>query len=406
MDTELNELAVNPINSPVALRAVTMVTPVANMPKAARNSGEVNVGAVAWVSGLREAAGGFKASTRLGGCQDWRHVGTPPSYQVRRCPLSLKGQPRTCVGITENWHGLEFLCFLCFFTMSMSLRLPFFVVCLVALGMSSFPASGATPAVMANPCTEFFHRLPNVSAKTCEAAQLKDSGARSVKGRAIVMRDVQAVDPQLRVLIIGGIHGDELSSSSVALQWLRLSESSPLETPHAVHWRFIPALNPDGLLVKPPRRVNANGVDLNRNFPTPHWERDAKLYWEKKTRKDPRRWPGPKPLSEPESRFVFDQMQTFKPHLIVSIHAPYGVLDFDGPSVPPSKLGRLYLDQVGIFPGSLGNYGGVHKGIPVVTVELPNAMRTPLDGETRQMWLDLNRWISAKLWPRVSTPAK
>ena len=75
------------------------------------------------------------------------------------------------------------------------------------------------------------------------------------------------------------------------------------------------------------------------------------------------------------------------------------VLDFDGPSVPPSKLGRLYLDQVGIFPGSLGNYGGVHKGVPVVTVELPNAMRTPLDSETRQMWVDLLRWVSERLGP-------
>ena len=93
----------------------------------------------------------------------------------------------------------------------------------------------------------------------------------------------------------------------------------------------------------------------------------------------PRRWPGPRPLSEPESRFLHEQMARFKPHLIVSIHAPYGVLDFDGPTVPPSRLGRLYLDQVGIFPGSLGNYGGVHKGVPVVTIELPNAMRTPLE---------------------------
>jgi hypothetical protein len=90
-------------------------------------------------------------------------------------------------------------------------------------------------------------------------------------------------------------------------------------------------------------------------------------------------------------------MDRFKPHLIVSIHAPYGVLDFDGPSVPPSRLGRLYLDQVGIFPGSLGNYGGVHKGVPVVTIELPNAQRTPLDAEMRQMWLDLLRWTAAKI---------
>ena len=58
--------------------------------------------------------------------------------------------------------------------------------------------------------------------------------------------------------------------------------------------------------------------------------------------------------------------------LIVAIHAPYGVLDFDGPSVPPSRPGRLYLDQVGIFPGSL-------------------------DAEMRQMWLDLLRWMVDKV---------
>ena len=98
-------------------------------------------------------------------------------------------------------------------------------------------------------------------------------------------------------------------------------------------------------------------------------------------------------------------MRAFKPQLIVSIHAPYGVLDFDGPSVPPSRLGRLYLDQVGIFPGSLGNYGGVHQGVPVVTIELPNAMRTPQDGEMRQMWLDLLRWTSERLGPTQNVAA-
>jgi protein MpaA len=246
------------------------------------------------------------------------------------------------------------------------------------------------------PCEVLSHRLPNVSRKLCESSQLIDSGARSVKGAPLYRSDVTADKARLRVLVTGGIHGDELSSASVALHWLQLARAEPVGLPLPVHWRFVPMLNPDGLLARPPRRVNAHGVDLNRNFPTPNWERDAATYWEKRTRKDPRRWPGPKPLSEPESRFLHEQMQSFKPHLIVAIHAPYGVLDFDGPSVPPSKLGRLYLDQVGIFPGSLGNYGGVHKGIPVVTVELPNALRTPLDAEMRQMWLDLLRWMSEK----------
>lgn len=241
--------------------------------------------------------------------------------------------------------------------------------------------------------------MPNVKRTLCEEARLQPSAARSVGGRTLWVRDIKPDNAKLRVLVVGAIHGDELSSASVALQWIRLAENGPVDMPQPVHWRFIPALNPDGLFSQPPRRVNASGVDLNRNFPTPNWERDAKTYWEKRTRKDPRRYPGPKPLSEPESRFLHEQMQGFKPNLIVSIHAPYGVLDFDGPSVPPSRLGRLYLDQVGIFPGSLGNYGGVHKGVPVVTIELPNSTRTPLDAEMRQMWLDLLRWMSDRLAP-------
>ena len=94
---------------------------------------------------------------------------------------------------------------------------------------------------------------------------------------------------------------------------------------------------------------------------------------------------------------MLEQMDSFKPNLIVSVHAPYGVLDFDGPSVPPSKLGRLYLDQVGIFPGSLGNYSGIHKGVPVVTIELASALKTPRDAEMRQMWNELRLWMNKTL---------
>ena len=242
----------------------------------------------------------------------------------------------------------------------------------------------------------------------CQAATLHDSGARSVLGRVIWSRDVEArekgVQAPLRILVLGGIHGDEMSSVSTIFRWIQLA-SLGAGGAEALEWRFIPALNPDGLFSKPARRVNANGVDLNRNFPTPNWSRDAKIYWEKRTRRDPRRWPGRAPLSEPESRYLHGQMDAFKPNLIVSIHAPFGLLDFDGPTPPPRKLGRLYLDQVGIYPGSLGNYGGVHKGVPVVTIELPNATRSPLDSDVRLMWDDLLGWISQRLAPAGTVQA-
>ena len=251
---------------------------------------------------------------------------------------------------------------------------------------------------MATVCRHYAGRILSVQPKQCENARLQPSDGRSVKGRVIWTRDVVALEPNLRVLVVGGIHGDELSAVSIAFNWIGLAEhANNADARQSVHWGFIPALTPDGVFAARSQRVNANGVDLNRNFPTPNWAHDSRIYWEQRTGKDPRRWPGPKSLSEPESRFLHNQMETFKPHLIVSIHAPYGILDFDGPSTPPSRLGDLYLNLLGVFPGSLGNYSGVQMGVPVVTIELPNASHPPREAEMRRMWLDLQRWISVQL---------
>lgn len=282
-----------------------------------------------------------------------------------------------------------------------------------AAATSVAPAPGpafATVPVPTDPCELLVKRMPNLSTALCSSALLQATGARSVNGFPIYQRDVSARFQEVaapdgpkpprrpRVLVIGGIHGDELSSTSLVFHWI----AHAVETGGDMDWRFLPATNPDGLLQPRPTRTNARGVDLNRNFPTPRWAQEAPEYWAKRTKKDPRRFPGPAPLSEPETRFLNDTMDRWKPDLIVSIHAPYGVLDYDGPSIPPERLGRLFLDRVGIFPGSLGHYGGVHRGVPVVTIELPSAIRTPTNAEMRQMWIDLLRWIGE----RVSVPAE
>lgn len=245
------------------------------------------------------------------------------------------------------------------------------------------------------PCKGLLSNLSHVSPGVYRAAL-----HRSVQGRPLLVRDVLPASgvpaTALRVLVVGAMHGDELTSAALALQWIGLAEQAR----RPVHWRFLPILNPDGLLAPRATRVNARGVDLNRNFATPHWERDAPLYWEKRTGKDPRRWPGPQPLSEPETQFLLRQMDSFAPNLVVSIHAPYGVLDFDGPHEPPQRLGRLRLDRVGVFPGSLGHYGGVQQGMPVVTIELEHALDMPSATEVRSMWSDLLRWMDQHLQPR------
>lgn len=44
-----------------------------------------------------------------------------------------------------------------------------------------------------------------------------------------------------------------------------------------------------------------------------------------------------------------------------------------------------------------GNYGGVHKGLPVVTNELPSALLTPRNVEIQRMWTDLRQWMGVML---------
>ena len=280
---------------------------------------------------------------------------------------------------------------------------------LVLLTLSfALPAAAAPGTPDPNSwCNDVTLAIPQIKLKPCVDAQLKPVSAKSVRGRHIMLREFKPEQkPAARVLVIGGIHGDELTSSSIVFRWLELLQQGDGDSAQ-YHWRVIPVMNPDGLLAKPPTRVNARGVDLNRNFPTYNWLREAPRYWESKTQRDPRRFPGKAPISEPESRWLHDEITRFKPDVIVSIHAPYGILDFDGPPTgveAPTRFGRLHLNRVGVYPGSLGNFGGLKEGIPVVTLELPHALKMPTEAELTHVWLDMQKWLRVNLVERRNVP--
>ena len=67
----------------------------------------------------------------------------------------------------------------------------------------------------------------------------------------------------------------------------------------------------------------------------------------------------------------------FKPDLIISVHAPYGLVDHDGPIEFPEVESPLPVRTLGSYPGSLGTFAGIERNIPVVTPELPNANHLP-----------------------------
>ncbi len=258
--------------------------------------------------------------------------------------------------------------------------------------------TGNAASRLAQWCSRLAPRLPGVTANECKNSGLVASNLQSRQGFPLLVKEQQGAKgkPEVRVLLLGGIHGDEPTATAIVFQWMRW-----LQTPAAqhFHWKIAPVVNPDGMLAAKQKRVNANGVDLNRNFPTPNWRTEAPRYWAKETGSDPRRFPGSNPLSEPESRWVNEQIERFKPQVIISIHAPFGVLDFDGPSPPPQNFGRLMFSPVGVYPGSLGNYVGLHKNLPIITIELPNSQTMPPDAEVQRIWLDMLTWIRTHVPP-------
>ncbi len=242
-------------------------------------------------------------------------------------------------------------------------------------------------------CRRIGHKLGSVSFRDCMAARLQESGGHSANGQLILRREFPPLPsrtPQARVLLIGGIHGDEFSAVSIVFKWMNI-----LSRHHSglFHWHIVPLANPDGLLRRWSRRTNGHGIDLNRNFPTRDWQEKSRDYWVRRTRRDPRRYPGLEAGSEPETQFLIREIGQFRPDVIISVHAPYGLLDFDGPPAPPKHLGYLYTRLLGTYPGSLGNYAGVERNIPVITMELPRAGIMPTDRQIRRMWRDMVRWI-------------
>jgi len=121
-------------------------------------------------------------------------------------------------------------------------------------------------------------------------------------------------------LVLAGVNGDEPTGTFVVDQLVGYLETHR-ELVKDRKVIFVPRVNPDGL--KKGTRVNANGVDINRNFPTRDWAPSSIA---------PRFNPGPSPGSEPETKALLSILNSTKPCKIISVHAPYRENNVDGPA--------------------------------------------------------------------------
>lgn len=162
------------------------------------------------------------------------------------------------------------------------------------------------------------------------------------------------------ILIIGVFHGEEPQGEYLIKEYLK-SDLSDIKNKLLI----VPCLNPDGKNKN--QRQNSNGIDLNRNFPTSNWCITAKKEY----------FGGNSPASEIETKFMIDIIENYKIDAILSIHAPFKIVNYDGPAKKlAEKISEItqypIQDDIGYpTPGSFGNYAGVERNIPIITLELP-----------------------------------
>ncbi|HZL07705.1 MAG TPA: M14 family zinc carboxypeptidase, partial [Candidatus Dormibacteraeota bacterium] len=206
----------------------------------------------------------------------------------------------------------------------------------------------------------------------------------SVKGRPITAYQFGS-GPNM-VLYIAAMEGNEQNSAVLLQQWIPNIDANPGKIPAGRTIVVIPQINPDGFAAN--TRLNAAGIDLNRNFPANNWQTQvteplANTVWTNDG--------GPSPLSAPESQALANFYTANRPRLTLTMHSHGGIVEANdaGDSIP---LGARYASLAGyraIPTSAIGNFFNYSTtgafedwandklGLPVLEVEL----LSPTDAE-------------------------
>jgi N-acetylmuramoyl-L-alanine amidase len=202
-----------------------------------------------------------------------------------------------------------------------------------------------------------------IPASTSVAAVPTSNGSieigRSAQGRPIRAERIGGARASIALLVAGPVHGNEPAGKQVIA---RLRRQRP---PSGTAIWLIPDPNPDGAAAG--TRQNADGVDLNRNFPY-RWRADGHPFDTYHS--------GSGPLSEPESQALARFVERVKPRATLWYHQ---ALSMVVRSAGDPVLQRLYARRSGLPVRSLPAYHGTisswqsvrHPADTPFVVELP-----------------------------------
>jgi predicted deacylase len=224
-------------------------------------------------------------------------------------------------------------------------------------------------------------KSPTVPVFTSETTDIRSLViGYSVEDRAI---DVYIFGTgQRHLMVVAGIHGGyEWNTSELAYAIMDELTANPTRIPPEITLFILPVLNPDGFARARGihGRANANGVDLNRNWPS-HWatEWEGIGCWSYLPLSA-----GASPGSEPETQALMNFIRSASIRAVISYHSAAGCIFAGGyPHDQQSiDLAMALAESSGYaFPPELNScqYTGQFidwasdQGIPVVDVELSN----------------------------------
>jgi hypothetical protein len=221
---------------------------------------------------------------------------------------------------------------------------------------------------------------------------------RSVQNRAIEVLRFGA--GRRERMIIAGIHGgDEYNTIALADALVEHLGRQPDLVPKEYTLYILRALNPDGAAAgrDPEHRLNANGVDLNRNFDT-NW----KAEWHSQGCASLPGTGGAGPGSEPETKAVKEFLRGRKVEALIVYHsAGLGVFPSGDPAHPDSVRLAKAIDAVSPYaypPMDTGcEYTGTlvdwaaNSGIPAaVDLELNSPTETEFEANLEVLELLLS----------------
>lgn len=193
------------------------------------------------------------------------------------------------------------------------------------------------------------------------------------------------------MLFTGGIHGSEPSSTDTMNAWVDYLRANAYRIPAGKQIVIIPNMNPDGIAAGD--RLNANAVNLDRNYPTDDWQKNIDTVGGYLAGGG-----GSSPGSEPETKAAMAAISGLSIKLSISYHAQGSLVGSNNYSSADNYAHR-YASAVGY--GNMSHNAEetmgyaitgefetwlAERGVPAILIELPTPYGNYLSSHRDVMW--------------------